>query len=292
MRVFVPGHSEPRPTSAAWVDELTEDLVEDLDSLSSAPRKLRSAWKDATFNVNARFGVDPQAAEPGSWEAVVTAAQLGSALFRTAGMTEGTTEVRIHHAMRTLPAAGPSWDANAEAWIEGFWYAVITRDQPKMTELCELPLDVLRASGADHDDYLYHWVAALQAYWLKRPELVPELTLAFQRSHPDVAVIAGRDYIQQVAYPPINLFYKFLQKDEEGFHAALVEALELHKRYWTATPERADDVDGLVPIGVLAVACLAYDGGIPVEVESPYLPEHLLKRSGRSGSENGGRSGG
>jgi hypothetical protein len=153
-------------------------------------------------------------------------------------------------------------------------------------------LDVLRASGADHDDYLYHWVAALQAYWLKRPELVPELTLTFQRSHPDVAAIADRDYIQQVAYPPINLFYKFLQKDEEGFHAALVEALELHKRYWTATPERAEDIDGLVPYGILAVTCLAYDAGIPVEVESSYLPELLLKRSVWGGREKGGRCGG
>ncbi|MFE1560919.1 immunity 49 family protein [Streptomyces sp. NPDC058734] len=240
---------------------------------------LRTAWKDATFNVRARFRVDQQGAELGTWEAVVDAAQLGSAIFRTAGMTEGTTEVRIHHEMRTLPAVGPSSDANAQAWIEAFWYAIITRDQPKMTELCELPIDVLRASGADHDDYLYHWVATLQAYWLKRAELVPELTLTFQRSHPNVAVIAGRDYIQQVAYPPINLFYKFLRKDEEGFHATLLEALELHKQYWTATPERANDIDGLVPIGILAVTCLAYDGGIPVNVESPYLPEHLLKRS-------------
>ncbi|MEU9718232.1 immunity 49 family protein [Streptomyces sp. NPDC047976] len=280
-------HSEPQPTSAAWVDGLTKDLIKDLDALSpsSPPRNLGSAWRDATFNVAARFGVDPQAAELGTWEAVVAAAQLGSALFRTAGMTEGTTEVRIHHEMRTLPAAGPSWDANAEDWTQAFWYAIITRDQPKMTELCQLPIDVLRASGADHDDYLYHWVATLQAYWLGRPELVPELTLTFQRSHPNVAVIAGRDYIQQVAYPPINLFYKFLRKDEEGFHTALLEALELHKQYWTATPERADDIDGLVPIGVLAVACLAHDAGIPVDVESPYLPEHLLKRSWLEKSE-------
>ncbi|MFE1560920.1 immunity 49 family protein [Streptomyces sp. NPDC058734] len=287
MIVTVAGHAEPRPDSTAWVDGLTEDLIEDLDALSpsSPPRRLGSAWRDATFNVAARFGVDPHAAEPGTWEAVVAAAQLGSALFRTAGMTEGTTEVLIHHAMRTLPAAGPSWDANAEDWTQAFWYAVITRDQPKMTELCELPIDVLRASGADHDDYLYHWVATIQAYWLGRPELVPELTLTFQRSHPNVAVIAGRDYIQQVAYPPINLFYKFLRKDEEGFHSALLEALELHKQYWTATPERADDIDGLVPIGVLAVTCLAHDAGIPVDVESPYMPEHLLKRSWLGKSE-------
>ncbi|GAA3378397.1 immunity 49 family protein [Streptomyces racemochromogenes] len=279
MPVFVAGHSEPRPTSAAWVNGIGEDLIKEIDALAATPRKLRRAWKDATFNVRARFRVDPQGAELGTWEAVVAAAQLGTALFRTAAMAEGTTEVRIHHEMRTLPAVGPSSDADAQAWIDAFWYAIITRDQPKMTELCELPIDVLRASGADHDDYLYHWVGTLQAYWLKRPELVPELTLTFQRSHPDVAVIAGREYIQQVAYPPINLFYKFLQKDEEGFHTTLLESLELHKQYWTATPERANDIDGLVPIGILAVTCLAYDGGIPVNVESPYLPEHLLKRS-------------
>ncbi|MFG2667394.1 immunity 49 family protein [Streptomyces sp. NPDC048387] len=279
MKVFVAGHAEPDPEVEGWVSRRRERLDGQLERLDAAPHNLDLAWGGAKFNLNARFTVDPQAGSLETWEAAVAAAQLGAAVFRTAGMTEGTAELRILHAMHTLPATGPMPYAHAQAWIEAFWYAIITRDQPKMTALCELPLDVLRASGADHDDYLYHWVGALQAYWLKRPELVPELTLTFQRSHPDVAVIAGRDYIQQVAYPPINLFYKFLQKDEEGFHTALVEALELHKRYWTATPERAEDIDGLVPFGILAVTCLAYDGGIPVEVESPYLPEHLLKRS-------------
>ncbi|MFB0628779.1 immunity 49 family protein [Streptomyces sp. AB3(2024)] len=279
MTDFVAGHSEPRPASTDWVKGLGDELTEDIGVLGSSSRKLGFVWKDAALYVDARFRVDSQGAELGTWEAVVAAAQSDSALFRTAGMAEGSTEVRIHHEMRTLSATGPTRYAHAQAWTEAFWFAIITRDQPRMTELCELPLDVLRASGADHDDYLYHWVATLQAYWLKRPESVRELTLTFQRSHPDVAVIAGREYIQQVAYPPINLFYKFLRKDEEGFHATLLEALELHRRYWTATPERADDFEGLVPIGILAVTCLAYDGGIPVRVESPYVPEYLLKRS-------------
>ncbi|MFI9287832.1 Imm49 family immunity protein [Streptomyces werraensis] len=30
---------------------------------------------------------------------------------------------------------------------------------------------------------------------------------------------------------------------------------------------------------LLALTCLAYDAGRPIEVESEYLPEHLLKRS-------------
>ncbi|WP_420823792.1 Imm49 family immunity protein [Streptomyces torulosus] len=31
-------------------------------------------------------------------------------------------------------------------------------------------------------------------------------------------------------------------------------------------------------LGPLALACLAYDGGMAVEVESEYLPAHLLRR--------------
>ncbi|MDH6544582.1 immunity 49 family protein [Streptomyces sp. SPB4] len=279
MTVIVESHAGPDPESAEWVRGQDERLVANIDELAVLPDQLGRVWRQADLHVQSRTLVDPTAEELTTWETVVDAAQLGSALFRTAGMTEGTARCRIHHEVRTLPATGPNHNARASAWVEAFWYAVITRDQPRMTALCELPVDVLRASGADHDDYLYHWVATLQAYWLKRPELVEELTATFDRSHPDVAVIAGREFIQQVAYPPINLFYKFLRKDEEGFHATLVEALELHKQYWTATPERSEDIEGRVPLGILAVACLAYDGGIPVGVESPYLPVHLLKRS-------------
>ncbi|MFD0353064.1 immunity 49 family protein [Streptomyces sp. NPDC127110] len=285
MIVTVASHAELSPTSADWVRSQDQRLVSNIEELPTLPRELDRVWDQADLHVQSRTLVDPTAAELTSWETVVDAAQLGLVLFHTVGMTEGTTQCRIHHAMRTLPATGPNHAARSSAWLQAFWYAIITRDQPKMTELCELPIDVLRASGADHDDFLYHWVAPLQAYWLKRPELVEELTATFDRSHPDIAVIAGREYIQGIAYPPINLFYKFLRKDEEGFHLALVEALELHKQYWTATPERANDIDGLVPIGILAVTCLAHDAGIPVNVESPYLPEHLLKRSWLGKSE-------
>ncbi|MFD4032139.1 immunity 49 family protein [Streptomyces sp. NPDC058637] len=77
--------------------------------------------------------------------------------------------------------------------------------------------------------------------------MVEELTAAFRSSHPD--------------------------------YAALVEALEPHKAYWTADDDRENDIEGLWAIGPLAIACLAYDGGFPSGVESDYLPVQLLNRS-------------
>ena len=60
---------------------------------------------------------------------------------------------------------------------------------------------------------------------------------------------------------------------------ALVRALQLHKEYWTKDEDRRLTTEGAVALGPLAVACLAYDVGMPIEVESEYLPEYLLKRS-------------
>ncbi|WP_234430896.1 immunity 49 family protein [Streptomyces sp. NRRL F-4489] len=85
--------------------------------------------------------------------------------------------------------------------------------------------------------------------------------------------------LQGVLYPPINLFYHFVLKDEAGFSPALEEALKLHQMYWTMTEERRADVDGSIALGPLAIACLAYDGKLPIEVESEYLPKHLLQHS-------------
>ncbi|MET9567907.1 Imm49 family immunity protein [Streptomyces virginiae] len=56
-----------------------------------------------------------------------------------------------------------------------------------------------------------------------------------------------------------------------------LEALNLHKGYWTLTGERTQDIDGAVVLGPLAMACLAYDGKLPFGVESPFVPKCLLE---------------
>ncbi|KQV12529.1 MULTISPECIES: immunity 49 family protein [unclassified Kitasatospora] len=65
--------------------------------------------------------------------------------------------------------------------------------------------------------------------------------------------------------------------DGEKFNAALARGLELHREYWAADEDRVEDSNGFVSLPLLAIACLAHhDAGLPVEVESEHLPEHLL----------------
>lgn len=236
-------------------------------------------FSTAVMALRARCVVDARAAKIETWEAAVNAMQLGSALFAVTGARTGTVECRINGKLRTLSARGPQPYADAGNWLTAFWLAVICREQQRMTQLCEIPLERLRAPEGQYDEYIYHWVDTLQTYWLRRPGLVEKLTAAVQMSDPSVARIAPRDLLQGVLYPPIHLFYQFVRRNEEGFNPALLEALQLHKTYWTLTEERTANIDGSIALGPLAIACLAYDGEIPIEVESDYLPHHLLQHS-------------
>ncbi|ROQ71567.1 hypothetical protein EES39_05245 [Streptomyces sp. ADI92-24] len=280
MTVTISRHGEPGPDDERYAQNRSRRTIEAINSLEQSPHMLDVLWNSVRTCVEARSTIDPTSSGIETWEAVVNAMQVGSAIFRTASATGGTVECRIHHEMRTLPATGPRTFINAPAWIDAFFFAVICRDQERMTELCEVPMAVLRASGAQHDEYLYHWVATLQAYWLRQqPEMVEALTATFQASHPDAAEIAPRDWLQNISYPPINLFYHFVKHDHASFNTALVEALELHKTYWTKDEDRKESIEGLWAIGPLAIACLAYDGDFPIDIETEYLPQHLLQRS-------------
>ncbi|MEE1774207.1 immunity 49 family protein [Streptomyces sp. JV185] len=267
------------PEAEGFAQQLSERVSRRIGRTEESADMIDFTFSTAVMALNAHCVADPRAANVETWEAAVNAMQLGSALFAVTGASEGTIECRIDRKLRTLPAAGPLSAADAGNWLTAFWLAVICREQQRMTQLCEIPLERLRAPEGAYDEYIYHWVDALQTYWLRRPGLVEKLTAAVQMSDPSVARITPLDLLQGQLYPPINLFYHFVTRDTEGFSPALVEALKLHQAYWTLNEERAADIDGSIALGPLAIACLAYDGELPIDVESEYLPKHLLEHT-------------
>lgn len=280
MTVHIARHAlSGGPEAERFAERLNEHSLKGIDRLEESTAAIDSRFNTAVMTLCARCVVDPRASKVETWEATVDAMQLGSALFSVTSASEGIVECRIHHKMRRLAATGPLSTASAGTWLTAFWLAVVCRDQQRMTQLSEIPLERLRAPEGQYDEYIYHWVDTLQTYWLRRPGLAEKLTATFEMSNPSVARIAPRDLLDGQLYPPINLFYHFVRRDTDGFSPALVEALKLHKTYWTLTEEREKDIDGSIALGPLAIACLAYDGGFPIEVESEYLPKHLLQRS-------------
>ncbi|MER6122028.1 immunity 49 family protein [Streptomyces sp. NPDC001795] len=269
----------PSEDPTGFIEMCDREAVEDIEGLAESPEMFGLTFGSTLSTAHLHCLHDPTANKSETWEAWVAAMQVGSAMFAAATTTEGSVECRVAHKVRTIPAIGPRHFTDAGNWITAFWLAIVCRDQNRMTQLSSVPIELLRASGAVYDDYIYDWVDSLQTYWTERPGLGEKFTAAFQGTDPARLRVADRELMLKVLYPPLNLFLQFLKRDEGQFNAALVEALQLHKEYWTKDEDRRLTTDGAVALGPLAMACLAYDIGMPIDVESEYLPEHLLKRS-------------
>ncbi|MFD7016324.1 immunity 49 family protein [Streptomyces sp. NPDC059928] len=271
---------DPGDGSAERLAQIDADTLAEIDDLGEYPDSFGLTFSKALTTARVHALHDPTANAVESWEAWVAAMQTGSALFAAVTAPEGSTvECLIAHKPRTIPAIPPAHFSDAGTWLEAFWLAVICRDQNRMNQLTAVPVELLRASGAEFEEYIYPWVEAVQAYWMQRPELGEKLVAAFDGTSPDALRFVDRELMLKILYPPLNVFYRFITGDEEKFSAALTQAVELHHEYWTADEERREDLDGAVALAPLALACLAHDAGMPITVESEYLPENLLDRS-------------
>ncbi|MCQ4208982.1 immunity 49 family protein [Streptomyces longispororuber] len=259
-----------RPADTA---ELTDTTVESIERLGAEPERLPDAFASAVALAHAHAASDPRADRVETWDAWVAALQLGTALF-----TE-TKDVVVPLGERepTVPAAGPEAHTDARAWLDAYYLTLVTRERDRTTRLCQVPLDALRGGDAPVDDYVLHWVDVLQSHWLRRPvdDVVEKLVAVMEKSHPDVATHAPKDFLNAIDYQPVALFHRLLTQDHDAFADALAEALAQHGSYWgDAAAPRAR-----VALGPLALACLAYDMDFPLGATGrPYLPEYLLDR--------------
>ncbi|MGW2919646.1 immunity 49 family protein [Streptomyces angustmyceticus] len=253
---------------------LAPDLRKDIEDLSGDPEWITSALVSAVRVLNVRCAGDPAAAKLETWESCVTAMQVGSALFSSARAGSGTVECRIGHELRTVPAGAADW-VDAGSWLTAFWLACVCREERRLNELCQVPVSLLRGSGAVFDAYLYHWVEALQAYWLQQPQLSDKLVAAVDGTDPDVIRHTEPEGVLRLMYPPMNLLTQLVRGDEGKFNTELAKAVEWHKEYW-ARDDREVNPEGFISLGLTAVACLGRDAGFTIAVESEYLPEGLL----------------
>ncbi|MEU6483389.1 immunity 49 family protein [Streptomyces sp. NPDC046887] len=271
-------HTGNAAEAMAPVIKSAEDVLEEIetsefDRFDALDYTLTAAkWRCLT---------DPAAGEFPTWEAWVTTMQTGSALFAAGTAKEGPVPCRIGSMgeVKQLPSTGPQDYLHAGNWLTSYYLAVICRENERADRLARVPVSFLRASGTEFDDYIYPWVESLQNAWFQRPETWDTLVAAVDGTDPESTRVASKELMLKILYPPVELFHRYQRQEAEQFNAALADALTWHKEYWTANEARSVSGEGLVAVGPLAIACMAYDAGIPIEVESEYLPKHLLQRT-------------
>jgi hypothetical protein len=279
----VPRHDYPTDNEAEGLAVLAETADWVIGELDDPDDTGRSQALITTLTLaQSRCAADPGADKFETWEAWVTAMQVGCALFDSARAAEGPVPCRIgsRGEVKDLPATGPTSYTHAGAWLTSVYLATICRENDRLDRLMRVPVSFLREANVLFDEYIYDWVETLQSYWAGRAtDMWDKLVAAVNGTDPEVSRIADKETMLKLLYPPLELFQLYNRRETERFNESLVQALTWHKQYWSGNESRAQSSDGLIALGPLAIACMAYDNDFPLDVESEYLPKRLLQRS-------------
>ncbi len=263
------------------VDRLAS-RIKQLDAMLGFARRDGSSLNRLILAARAVAGyqaaLDPSA--PELRRAIGLGAQAAAAIFALASEAEGR---RIKLPIGDGPpvaavTTGPDSTSDTGNWMIGYYFATIARDRASLERLCATPIDVLTRSDTRGDAYGELFVEALQAVGRGQPaaETGELLANALDATDEKQIKIESVDRVLNLVVSEMDLLYRILDKDAEGFDKALVTALERHKKYWTEIEREPDAPEALLPLGVVAMVCLARDRGLAVQVKSDYLPEPLI----------------
>lgn len=247
--------------------------------LPSRPMRIEALLSQSDKLMKYRCAADPTAQSAETWESTTLALQAGSALYAMGLQSEGTVECVIHDARLPLPAVGPQWWMDVSKWTKTVYYAMTCRDKDRTDFLCSIPQEFLQASsGGTVSPWVYPFTEAIKGWWRREDDFYSHLITALERANPDDPALEA-DLVEWVAFhafPQIRLFNALVTEQHAEFNDVLFEALESHRSYWTRDAERAQDPAGYVALAPLAFTSLAREAGFPIEVQSEYLPQHLV----------------
>ncbi|GGZ84572.1 immunity 49 family protein [Streptomyces subrutilus] len=266
----------PQDAMAAVVPVMEVSLSDSLKEIETSHVSRSGALAESLNVALVRCVGDPDAVMLETWESWLLAMQVHTAVFAAAVPGGEAVTCKIRQEERHLATTGPQTYLNADTWLDAFYLAVVCREAARLDMLARIPVSLLRDFGGALDEYTYAWVETLQSFWLRRDDLRTHLVRAVDLSAPEKARVVDAETMGKLRYPPIMMLYRYLRNDAAGFNEALADAVRWHKEYWTADEDRSQNIQGVVALAPLAIACLAKANGIAVETESGYLPEALL----------------
>ena len=286
MTFFIPHHGFSQLVDPAIVADRENNIEFWASAIEDKPNNvdlgLSTIYMDALYNTAG----DPDVAHPETWDCWVASMQIQHAMFIMSRNTREThLQFLIYHKVRHTKGIGPFYAANASNWLDAFFLTCVCRDVQRRKELCEIPVEFLKecgeSQGTEYNPFVYYWVSALQALVLNRPGLGEDLLTAMELSDPDRADFGDADSLNMITFPQLNTLLRLAEGDKDKFNQALAEGIGLYREYWTSDEDRIKMITSTIPLGLLALACIAHDSShyapnFTLEVESGYLPKYLV----------------
>lgn len=261
------------------VSSRQEELIESsLEGLNEG----RASNLDYLFSDYVRNAGFLSVTEPNSPETDVSledAGFVGAALFKVASAPlDAEVEVLLSPSLPShFKNTFTSDQIHVDKWHTAFLVAAISRNAAALDTLCQTPIDLLRRSITRTNDYYFLYAEALQALWKREENVDEKLLAALEATDPDNIPERHTDFVLHIAVPEMELLMQYLADDEEAFNTSLVQALELHKKFYGMAEKFRRNPIGFLALGPLAMCCFAADSGMKITVQSDYLLANALQ---------------
>ncbi len=227
---------------------------------------------EAVYDHGLRIGADPAVC---AW-ALTTAARANTAAFVFSDLKSVARPWQLDdgppYAFSKLTDES---SVHSGRWMDAIKQSIVSRQHDCLGELLPLTFEDLSRSSTRSADLKrdYHYVE--QDRILAQAALDPDVPLAadYKLHAAGARPVKSRPVNRRIAEANVRMAEALDHRNTEEFNAALAESLKLRAvAFGKLAEEYKQNHTALWPLGVIALVVLAHDRGMPIEVESDYLP--------------------
>ncbi|EKB1965856.1 immunity 49 family protein [Vibrio parahaemolyticus] len=162
---------------------------------------------------------------------------------------------------------------NPNRWIDMYFISTIVRDRPSLDALASFPISLMKQSSTKAGKLSYMLVDVIQSFHNRTSDYPDKLVAAM-----DAAVAQGDNWALEIAMGILETFAALTTNIGYDFEEVLVKNLQFQEKYHLRElgPDRIG-IRTFINFPLLGMACMWYDKGNRLSVETSWLPPYLVE---------------
>ncbi|EIV1736807.1 immunity 49 family protein [Vibrio parahaemolyticus] len=158
-------------------------------------------------------------------------------------------------------------------WLDAYFISTIVRDRPSMDVLANFPISLMKQSATKAGELSYMLVDVIQSFHNRTSDYPDKLVAAM-----DAAVAQGDNWALEIAMGILETFAALTTNIGYDFEEVLVKNLQFQEKYHLRElgPDRIG-IRTFINFPLLGMACMWYDKGHRLSVETGWLPPYLVE---------------
>ncbi|HHY0367215.1 TPA: immunity 49 family protein [Vibrio parahaemolyticus] len=159
-------------------------------------------------------------------------------------------------------------------WLDAYFISTIVRDRPSMDVLANFPISLMKQSATKAGELSYMLVDVIQSFHNRTSDYPDKLVAAM-----DAAIAQGDGWALEITMGILETFAALTTDIGYDFEEVLIKNLQFQEQYQMRldAPKKLISIETFISFPLLGMACMWYDKGNRLSVETGWLPPYLVE---------------